>query len=501
MKLLVLREDVTRFSADALVVNLFEGVETPGGATGAVDRALDGAIAQAIAQGEFRGKLEETLLIHTLGKLPSPRVIVVGLGEREGFDLDAVRRAAAAAARRAEAAGARTLATVVHGAGIGGLDPEEAARATVEGTLLGLYRYEELKSRKEGDGRVEEVFLLERNADKIPAFQEGLRVGQIVAEAANFARDLGNRPANLLTPAALAALAEEMGRELDLKVTVLGPEEMEALGMGALLGVAQGSANPPRFLVLEHNPSREAAPTVLVGKGITFDSGGLSLKTSQGMEAMKFDMAGAAAVLGAMQAVARLGLPQRVVGIVPAVENMPGAGAQRPGDVRRALDGTTIEVINTDAEGRLILADALAYARLHLEPRPARMVDLATLTGACVVALGHHAAGLFTRNPDLEAGLRRAGERTGETVWPLPLFDVYRKQLESPVADLKNTGGRPAGAITAAKFLEHFAGDVPWAHIDIAGVAWVTEKPAKAYLGKGGTGFGVRLLVEWLMNL
>jgi leucyl aminopeptidase len=325
------------------------------------------------------------------------------------------------------------------------------------------------------------------------AARRGAERGRVVAEAQNYARELAARPANVVTPHYLGDEARQIGQELGLKVTILDEEAMRSDGMAALLAVAAGSAEEPRFIAIEHTPLEGRRPVALVGKGVTFDAGGLSLKTPENMQTMKYDMSGAAAVLGAVRAIARLQLPLNVVGLIPAVENMPSGRAMRPGDVISSRSRKTIEVLNTDAEGRLILADALSYAARY---EPEALVDVATLTGACVVALGHEAIGLMGTDQALMDEIRAAGERSGERVWQLPLWDEYRELLKSEVADIKNTGGRPAGTISAAIFLREFVGSVPWAHLDIAGTAWAEK--AGPLQPVGPTGVGVRLLTEWL---
>jgi leucyl aminopeptidase len=489
---------------DALiVVNLFEGVTVPGGATGAVDQALGGAIGEAIATGDLRGKKGELSVFYGRGAIPAPRVLVVGLGPQDGFDLQSIREAAAAAAKKARDLGVTSFSSIVHGAGVGGMDPRAAAQAVVEGTVLGLYRYQELKN-KEPDRTDPETFtLVQRDADQIAAVEAGAQVGQIVAEAACLARDLVNRPANYATPTDLAEVAIEIAGEFDkMRCQVLTEEDAAELEMGAFLGVAQGSDEPAAFIVLEHNPGQSELDTVvLVGKGITFDTGGISLKPGENMDRMRGDMGGAAAVLGAMLAVGQLDLPLHVVGLIPATENMPSARAYKPGDVLVAMNGKTIEVISTDAEGRLILADALAYAARF---EPEAVVDLATLTGACVVALGRGvAAGMFGTDEGLMQRLRAAAQTSGERLWPMPLYDDYLDAIESLTADLANSGGRYGGVGTSAIFLRQFAEGYPWAHLDIAGMTF-EERPATPkrppHLAKGGTGFGVRLLVEFLRS-
>lgn len=556
---------VTDVAADAVVVNLFEGVTVPGGATGAVDAALDGAIRDAIAAGALRGRLGETLALPTLGRLPARWVIVAGLGPRDEFGRRAARAASAAALRTARRHGCREVATIAHGAGIGGLEPFLAALATVEGALLGLYRYRPEAGARgggrpgegagaggpvagtgggaaeaggtdggavpggpagagllgaaidptgrrggrplgrgtpeaDGHGGVQRIWLIDRTAAQQAALERGLHEGRILAEAVITARQLGNRPANDLTPARLAEAAQRLEQLPGIRVTVLDEDALRQRGFGAILAVGQGSAQPPRLAAIDYvGPGRDAAEppdAAFVGKGVTFDSGGISLKPREGMEDMKFDMMGAAAVIGALEAVARLQLPARLLGVIAAVENMPGGRAFKPGDVITTYDGTTVEINNTDAEGRLILADALAYAR---ERGARRLVDLATLTGAMVIALGPHVAGLFANDDAWAARVLRAADAAGEPLWRLPLVASYRERLRSEYADLRNTGGRPAGAITAALFLQTFAGETPWAHLDIAGVAWSDK--AEDDHGKGATGYGVRLLVELARNL
>ncbi|MCZ6601943.1 MAG: leucyl aminopeptidase, partial [Planctomycetota bacterium] len=372
------------------------------------------------------------------------------------------------------------------------------ARAFAEGIHLGSYRFDPYKTganeKKAVPLRSATLFLPGRKGARQAA--SAAHLGEVVATSANLARDLGNTPSNDATPSYLARTAQGIARKRKLSCRVMNEAEMKRLRMGALLGVARGSREKPRFIILEHRGKRAAAETiVLVGKGITFDSGGISLKPPLKMEDMKFDMCGGAAVLGILDAVGQLGLKNHIVGLVPCTENLPGGSAQKPGDVVRTLSGKTIEVINTDAEGRLILADALAYAKRY---RPAAVIDLATLTGACIIALGHHAGALMGTDDRLNHALLGAGERTGERIWQLPIWPEYKKQIESVVADVKNTGGRPAGSITAALFLKEFIGDYPWAHLDIAGVAW-TEMTSPIQ-DKGATGFGVRLVVDYLLD-
>jgi leucyl aminopeptidase len=484
--------------ADAIVVNLFQGVTEPGGGTGAVDSALNGAIRDLVANGDIRGNLNETAIFYPRGAIPARRVIVVGLGSEEEFGLDAVRQAAAAAARAARDSGVRTLASIVHGGGRGGLSLADAAQAVVEGTILGLYRYGApgMIPREGFERHVDALRLVEFDATRLSEVETGAKVGQAIAEAACLARDLANQPANVVTPTALAETAQRIAADYGMTCQVFDREQMAELKMGALLSVAQGANEPPRFIVLEHNPARsDAPPFVLVGKGITFDSGGISIKPNQGMEEMRGDMSGAAAVLGAMQAIGAIGLPKRVVAIAPATENMPSGTATHPGDVVTAMNGTSIEVINTDAEGRLILADALAYAQRY---HPAAVIDVATLTGAIVTALGHYMTGVYATDDLLWETIRAAGNAAGEPMWRMPLEPFYDRQISTPFADVKNTGGRPASSVTATRFLSKFVKKHPWAHMDIAGTNWWERDlpyPKKPYYVRGNTGVGVRTLV------
>lgn len=484
--------------ADAIVVNLFQGVEEPGGATGVVDKALGGAISHLIANGDIQGKLNEMAVIYPRGSIPARRVIVVGLGSEESFDLDAVRQAAAAAARVARDKGARTLASIVHGGGRGGLALADAAQALVEGTILGLYRYAAPgDTPREGfDRSVDSLTLVEFDADRLPEIEAGAKVGQAVGEGTCLARDLSNQPANVVTPTALAETAQGIAADHGMVCRVFDREQMTELKMGALLSVARGAVEPPRFIVLEHNPNgADDPPLVLIGKGITFDSGGISIKPSQNLEQMRSDMAGAAAVLGAMRAVGAIALPKRVVALVPATENMPSGTATHPGDIVTAMNRVTIEVINTDAEGRLILADALAYAQRY---RPALLIDVATLTGAIAIALGYYMTGVYASNDTVWESIRTAGDAAGEPMWRMPLYPAYDRQISTPFADVKNAGGRPGGSVTAARFLAKFIGDHPWAHVDIAGTNWWErdiQYPKKPYYVRGNTGVGVRTLV------
>ncbi|HIP70379.1 MAG TPA: leucyl aminopeptidase [Anaerolineae bacterium] len=494
MQINVQQGAIQAIEADTIIVNLFDDVTTPGGATGAVNQALGGAIADLIASGDLTGKAGEVGALYPRGAIPATRVLVVGLGKRDKFDLEGVRQAAAAGIKRARELNAHHTATIVHGAGIAGLEAAVAAQAVTEGSLLALNEYDAPKQREEEPREIESLTLVEFDEGKLAAIENGAATAVAIANGVNLARDLVNMPPNVATPTKLAQTARQISKEHGLKVKAGGRKWAARHNMGAFLAVAKGAGEKPKFIILEHNGDREDLPTVvLVGKGITFDTGGISIKPSANMGAMKSDMGGAAAVLGAMKTVGALDLPLRVIGIVPATENMPDAEAYRPADVITASNGKTIEIISTDAEGRMVLADGLVYAGRY---NPDAVIDLATLTGSCIVALGKDmAAGLFSTDDSLRDRLTAAGQAAHERVWPLPLWDDYKEAIKSDVADMKNSGGRFGGVATSAIFLKQFT-DYPWAHLDIAGMA-LTEK-GNAYTPKGGTGYGVRLLVEML---
>ena len=496
MKITVNQGAIQANQADTLIVNLFDDVTVPGGATGAVDQALGGAIRELIASGDLTGKTGEVGVLYPRGAIPAARVLVVGLGKRNGFDLEGVRQAAANGIKQAHKLKAKNVATIVHGTGVGGLDVQAAAQATVEGTLLALYRFDAAKQEDEPPHNIDALTIVEFDASKVSKIEAGSTQAQAIAAGVAVARDLVNMPPNVATPTKMAETAATIANDHNLKITVGDRAWAAEHKMGAFLAVAKGAGEPPKFIVLEHNAEREDLDTiVLVGKGITFDTGGISIKPTANMGNMKSDMGGAAAVLGAMKVVGALNLPLRVIGIAPCTENMPDANAYRPADVITASNGTTIEIISTDAEGRMVLADGLVYAKRY---NPKAVIDLATLTSACVVALGQGmAAGLFSTEDSLQDKLVAAGTAVHERVWPLPLWDDYKEAIKSDVADVKNAGGRFGGVATSAIFLKQFI-DYPWAHLDIAGMV-LSEKDS-TYSPRGGTGYGVRLLVEFLRN-
>ena len=503
----VVAGDVINFATPALVVNLFERVTHPGGATGAVDRVLDGTISALIADGEIKGKLGEITLVHTLGRIPANRVVVAGLGKADDFDTGSVRRVSGDVARFLRRKGVAEFATIAHGAGIGGLNAGESAQAIAEGTLLGLYKFDTYRSsprannisdNEENGSGIDAVTIVERDAGSVSTLAAGASVGTALAESTMLARDLVNHPANVMTPTRMADTAREVAGAVGLELDVMDRDRIAEHGMGAFLGVAQGSEEPPKLIVLTYrgDPDNPGNNLGLVGKGITFDTGGISLKPAANMEAMKGDMAGGASVIAAMRAIGTLKPKINVTGLIAATENMPGGRAQRPGDVVTAMNGKTIEVINTDAEGRLVLADTMCYARsLGIT----RLVDVATLTGAMVVTLGKACTGMMGNSSELAKQVSKAGDSSGERFWELPMFEDYRELIRSDVAVMKNSGGRQAGSITAAMLLREFAEDTEWVHLDIAGTSTATS--AKGHLVKGATGVPTRTLAQLAVNL
>ena len=468
------------FAPELLAVALYEG-ESP--------RELGEGAVEVVSGGDFGAKVGETALLYGQDG-PAPRLLLVGLGKKDIFTLEKLRRAAATAARRSMALKLHSAAfslPALPDAAIG-----EAARTVAEGAKLGLYRFDRHKSA--ADDQDLETFWLVADEGALDEATEGTELGVKVAEGTVLARDLANEPSNVATPEYLAERASTIADEYGMELEVLDRAAIEEEGLTGLATVGRSASNEPRFIVLEHRGGGDSAPVVLVGKAVTFDSGGISIKPSAGMEDMKFDMSGGAAVLGAMEAAGALNLPLNLVALVPATENLPGGGAFKPGDVLQMHSGKTVEIVTTDAEGRLILADALSYAKRY---EPSAVVDCATLTGACAVALGDHTSGLMGNDEDLIAELQTAGETTGERAWPLPLFGEYTEQIRGDTADIKNSGGRRGGALTAGAFLKEFV-DYPWAHLDVAGTAY--GKKGNAYTTKGATGVPARLLVEFLLG-
>jgi len=460
-------------------------------------------LLQRLTDKEFKGAEKQLLLLHTAGKpgIQAGRVLLAGLGKRNEFDPEKLRRAMGAVVKKLCDADI-DRADIQVACDEPGCSTDDCIAAVVDSAELVAYTFTKYKSDNDKPVEFKSLTLCLTAKCNLREVKALVTRRQIIAQSANYARDIANLPGNVVFPSVLADYARHLAEENNLKCTVLGKTALEKSGFGGLLAVGGGSAHEPHLIVLEYSGSRtkDAAPIALVGKAITFDSGGISIKPSEKMDEMKFDKCGGVAILGAMRAIARLKLPLNVIGVISAAENMPSSTSYRPGDIVTSYPGpdkrgVTIEVLNTDAEGRIVLGDALAYAR---ERKPQAIIDLATLTGACVVALGTYAAGLFGSDELLLERIRAAGERTGERVWLLPLWQEYKDKIKSDVADIKNTGGREGGAITAAAFLEKYVGNTPWAHLDIAGTAWTTEE--RPYMAKGATGFGVRLLLELLGN-
>jgi leucyl aminopeptidase len=454
----------------------------------ASDRAIDSATAELLESGELTGKPFETNLLHKPAGLKSKRLLLISGGSAAKFTSYDLRRVAGAADRTLKSRGIRSFAFIAPP----GIAAGDAVRAIVEGSLVGNFDPDYYRSDRK-DQKIDSLTIV-TSGDKA-ALEKAANEAQIIGESQNFTRDLVNEPSNRMTPTILAERAKKMSAEVGLKCEVYGPDKIKEMKMGAFWSVAQGSDEPPALIVMKYEPAGapEKPMLGLVGKGITFDTGGISIKPADGMEKMKYDMAGGATMIGVMRAIALLKPKVKVIGIVCATENMPSGKAQKPGDVQIAMSGKSIEIINTDAEGRLVLADGLYYAR---QLGCTHLVDAATLTGAVVVALGYHNAGIFTNDDQMYDRIHRANEKAGEKMWRLPVDDEYREQIRSSIADIMNTGGRWGGAITAAMFLKEFAEETPWIHLDIAGTAWMEEQ--KPWIAKGPSGIALRSLVEFV---
>ncbi|MGD0308025.1 MAG: leucyl aminopeptidase [Acidobacteriota bacterium] len=475
---------------DLLAHPVFEDEARDGTSLRALDNATKGVACSVLSSGEFKPELHHTCLIHRPARIKAQRLLLVGAGKEREYTLARLREVAGTAVRAARTAHCGSVALWLRRT----ITAPEAIRVAAEGGLHGNYESEIYKTREVETQEVERLILLSERKMRRGEVNEGIRRGTIIGNAVNFARTLGNEPANILTPARLAERALAEGARSGLEVQVLERDEMEKLGMNALLAVSRGSEQLPKLILLRFpgmKPQKKTPCFALVGKGVTFDSGGISIKPTEKMEDMKADMSGGAAVIAAMSALAELGSQRPVMGLIPAVENLPSGSATKPGDVVKSFLGKTIEIINTDAEGRLILADALAYARTL---GANRLIDIATLTGACVVALGHINAGMMGTDLETLERLKSGKSITGERFWPLPLDDEYRKVIRSEIADIKNIGDRWGGAITAAKFLQEFVEDTPWVHLDIAGVD--LDHDGQPFAAKGATGFGVRSLIQ-----
>jgi leucyl aminopeptidase len=474
-----------------VAVGVFESRKLSAAAE-ALDRASRGAVREVLKRGDMEGKLATVRLLYRVPHIAAERVLLVGLGKESEFGAKAYRDAVRAAVGALAETGAEDVhlyLTELHAK-----DGDVAWRARHAAIVAAeaLYRFDAMKSKKGPARALKRIVLALATKSAVDDAERGLREGRGIARGMAFAKDLGNLPANVCTPTYLAESATKLARQFKLSADVLERRDMEKLGMNTLLAVARGSRQPPKLIALRYSGGpKKSRPLVLVGKGITFDTGGISLKPAAEMDEMKFDMCGAASVLGTFRAIAEIEPEINVVGLVPATENMPGGAATKPGDIITSMSGQTVEILNTDAEGRLILCDALTYAERY---DPAAVVDVATLTGACVIALGHVATGLFANREELAAELLDAGREAWDRAWHMPLWDDYQEQLKSPFADMANIGGRPAGSVTAACFLSRFAGKFPWAHLDIAGTAWTSGK------NKGATGRPVPLLTTFVLN-
>jgi len=494
MKITVHKGELRNSKTRAVVVGHFEDSKVLAGAAKTLDKSCNGLIGELLRDGIFEGKLFETAVVNTKGLMKPERVIVVGLGKKGDFDPDKLRGSYSKAARTIRDLHITGFSTSLD---FGKIKPtlDTVTESVVEGVLLGLYQFTRFKTvDRDQIKMVDEFSIMETDNKSLKVIQTAAKTAESISNAVYYSRDLVATPSNEMTPTILANRARQVARKRDIKVTVMGEPFMKRFGMNALLSVARGSNEPPKLITMEYNGgTKREKPVVLVGKGITFDSGGISIKPADRMEEMKSDMAGGSAVIGIMMAIADLQLPVNVVGIIPATENLPGGRAYKPGDVLQSMSGKTIEVINTDAEGRLILADAFAYADRY---KPKVMIDMATLTGACIIALGDLIVGMMGTDEELKGKIREASETTGEKVWELPLPEEYNELIKSDVADFRNTGGRAGGAITAALFLQKFVGDYPWVHLDIAGPALLAKD--RPYIPKGASGVGVRLMVAFL---
>jgi len=503
MNISIQRGDILDIPCDLLVVNLFKGVKDPDGATGAVNEAFGGELAKLIRQDKFEGNLGERLLFPTFGKLNAKKVCVLGLGDRKKFNADTVRKIGGHIVKAAKDAKTKNVVTILHGAGIAGLDAQTSAQSLGEGLQLGAYAFREhfgtgTKSKKHFE--IAEVIVAEKDRATINPAKKGLERARVLADGTATARDLVNTSPRHMLPNDLVEAARACSvRGSGITCKVFDREKMEKMGMGAALAVAEGSKHPPSCVHLVYKPKRKAKSVVaVVGKGVTFDSGGLSLKPADSMINMKIDMGGAASLIGLFRILPALKLPIEVHGVFIALENMPSGASCRPGDVVRAMNGMTIEILNTDAEGRVMLADALSYTVKRVKPDA--MIDLATLTSAVISALGDDYVGYMSNNRPLARSLSKAAREAGELFWELPLAPQYDEAMKSKVADMNNTGGRAGGAIKAGLFLKRFVDKTPWAHLDIAGPVFC-EKETRPDVPYGGTGVGVRTLVRYLESL
>jgi leucyl aminopeptidase len=496
MKVSVKKGNLADYGCEAVIAGHFEDEKKLTGDAEVLDKRCGGLLSRLLKDGDFEGKLFQTSVLYTDTFIKSKRIVFIGMGKRKDFDLETLRGVFSKAAQKVRDLHLKNFAASLD---FGTLDLKEdnMAESAVEGILLGLYRFTPYKTKAaDKTPEIREFTLIAKNPKAAKTSKAAAKRAETISAAVYLARDLVSAPANEMTPTIIADRARKMAETRPIDIKIFDERQMKRLGMNALLGVARGSAEPAKFIIMNYaGGTKGEKPIVFVGKGITFDSGGISIKPSANMDEMKSDMAGGAAVIGAMQALADLKILLNVVGIVPATENLPGGKAYKPGDILKSLSGTTIEVKNTDAEGRLILADALSYAGRY---KPEAIIDLATLTGACIIALGDHLIGMLGTDDTLKGMVKEAADMTGDYVWELPLWQDYDEMLKSDVADVQNVGGRAAGTITAGLFLKKFVGDYPWVHLDIAGPALLAKE--KPYIPKGASGVGVRLLVQFLRN-
>ncbi len=482
-----------KIDVQALAVAVFKDEKPDAGLLKSLDQAVGGLIAEVIKAEEFAAKEGETAYFHVTGKeLRARRVLLIGCGDRATYKAAKINQMAGSASRFLRSKNVKSIGILPRADG----DAEKIAQTTITGAVMGLFEPDKYRTKDKEEREIDSMTVIAEGADE-KALGRGAERGRIIGESTNFTRDLANEPGAYMTPTILADRAKSVAKEFGLSVDILDQKQMEKLGMGGLLGVSRGSDEPPKLIILKYQPSRfrssKGELLALVGKGITFDSGGISLKPGENMELMKYDMTGAATVIGTMRAIAQLKPSVPVLGVAPCSENLPSGKATKPGDVLRAMTGKTIEVINTDAEGRLVLADAIAYAK---KLGATKIIDMATLTGAVSIALGDVHTAILGTDQELIDGVIAAGKEVGERFWQLPLDDDYTKQIKSDIADIKNVGGKKAGTITAAAFLKEFSEETPWAHLDIAGTAWAD--PATPYRSKGPTGIAVRTLVEFI---
>ncbi len=491
MEFSIKTDDLVKLRSDCLIIGVYEDKKLPDAAQ-ALDVASSGYLTNILKHGDMDGKVDTSLMLHSVPGTASERVLLVGLGKESDFTEKQYCKAVRASIKALANGGASKVTSFLAELPVKQLTIKQKVALLVEVCLDTSYKFDAIRKKKEESKKGIATLNINVVAADAKEAKAGLADGVALASGVSFAKDLGNLPPNVCTPSYLAEQAQSLGKKHDFKVKVLERDELAKLGMGSFLGVSQGSEEPPKFIIMQHlKGKKDQKPVVLVGKGITFDTGGISLKPGSEMDEMKYDMCGAASVLGTFKTIAEMDLPLNVIGVIPTCENMPDGRAIRPGDVLTSMSGLTIEVLNTDAEGRLILCDALTYAERF---EPSAVIDVATLTGACVIALGHHATGLFSNNDELAKELLQAGEKALDRAWHMPMWDEYQPLLDSNFADIANIGGRAAGSITAACFLSRFTKKYDWAHLDIAGTAWKSGKE------KGGTGRPVPLLTAFLVN-